>query len=297
MGDVVIALLPASAGAVYFFGFRALTIILISIVTAVAAEALCQYLMGREITIKDYSAVVTGLLLALNFPVSVPYWIPVIGSAFAIIIVKQLFGGLGQNFMNPALAARAFLVASWPAIMTRWTAPGTAVVDLVTTATPLAILKGNAPGPLPLLGDIFIGNIGGCLGETSAALLILGALYLLYKEIISWRIPATFIGTVALFTWIFGGDAYFTGKFLYHIFAGGLILGAFYMATDYSSSPITRKGQLIYGMGCGLITAVIRIYGGLPEGVTFSILIMNSAGPLIEKYTIPRVFGEVKKNA
>ncbi|MGI6706374.1 MAG: RnfABCDGE type electron transport complex subunit D [Clostridia bacterium] len=291
MLDVVIALIPAAIAAVIFFRWNAVLIILASVLSAVITEALIQKLMKREITIGDWSAVITGMLLAFNLPPTVPLWIPIIGSAFAIAVVKQLFGGLGHNFMNPALAARAVLLASWPVRMTTWTAPG---ADAVSTVTPLAILKGTETGQLPELWDMIIGNIGGTIGETSALALLLGAAYLLYRGVINWRIPFTFIGTVAFLTWMLGGDGFFAGNALYHIFAGGLILGAFFMATDYVSSPVTPKGLIIMGVGCGVLTSVIRIYGGYPEGVSYSILLMNLAAPLIDKLTIPRVFGGVK---
>ncbi|AFS78012.1 electron transport complex protein, subunit D [Gottschalkia acidurici 9a] len=291
MRDVLIALAPATLASVFFFRFAALKLIILAVVSAVATEYIMQKAMKKRVTINDYSAAVTGLLLAFNIPASAPWWIPVIGSIFAIAICKQLFGGIGNNFINPALAARAFLLASWPVIMTTWTSTG---ADAVTTASPLAILKpgGEAVGQqLPSLWDVFIGNIPGSLGETSAILLIVGAIYLFYRGIINWRIPFTYIGTVAVIMLIFTGGVTDT---LYHLFAGGLMLGAFFMATDYSSSPVTPKGQIIFGIGCGLITAIIRLKGGYPEGVSYSILLMNVATPLIDKYTSPKVFGEVK---
>ncbi|KGG81191.1 NADH:ubiquinone oxidoreductase [Caloranaerobacter azorensis H53214] len=291
MLDVIIALLPATLASIYYFRFNALKLIVLAVLTAVATEALIQKLLKKPITVNDLSAVVTGLLLAFNIPASAPWWIPVIGSAFAIAIVKQAFGGLGHNFMNPALAARAMLLASWPVIMTNWVTPGP---EAVSTATPLAILKGEAANQvLPSLKDVFFGNVGGCLGETSAILLILGGLYLLYRGVINWRIPFTYIGTVAVMMLIFDGGF---NNMVYHIFAGGLMLGAFFMATDYASSPVTPKGQIIFGIGCGVITSVIRLYGGYPEGVSYSILLMNIVAPLLDKYTSPRVFGEVKQN-
>ncbi|WP_423230238.1 RnfABCDGE type electron transport complex subunit D [Caloranaerobacter ferrireducens] len=291
MLDVIIALLPATLASIYYFRFNALKLIVLAVLTAVVTEALIQKLLKKPITVNDLSAVVTGLLLAFNIPASAPWWIPVIGSAFAIAIVKQAFGGLGHNFMNPALAARAMLLASWPVIMTNWVTPG---AEAVSTATPLAILKGEAANQvLPSLKDVFFGNVGGCLGETSAILLILGGAYLLYRGVINWRIPFTYIGTVAVMMLIFDGG--FTSM-VYHIFAGGLMLGAFFMATDYASSPVTPKGQIIFGIGCGVITSVIRLYGGYPEGVSYSILLMNIVAPLLDKYTSPRVFGEVKQN-
>lgn len=293
MLDVIIALLPATVASVYFFRFNAIKLILLSIVTAVVTEMIFQKFMKKPVTINDLSAVVTGLLLAFNLPASAPWWIPVIGSAFAIGIVKQLFGGLGHNFMNPALAARAMLLASWPTIMTNWVTPG---VDAVSTATPLALLKSQTIDPaaaveLPSLFDLFIGNIGGSLGETSALLLIIGGIYLLYRGVINWRIPFTYIGTVAVMTLIFSGSL---ENMTFHLLAGGLMLGAFYMATDYSSSPVTKRGQIIFGLGAGILTTVIRLKGGYPEGVSYSILFMNVVAPLIDKYTSPKVFGEVK---
>jgi electron transport complex protein RnfD len=220
-------------------------------------------------------------------------WLPAIGSAIAIALVKQAFGGLGHNFMNPALAARAILLAAWPVHMTAWFQAGT---DAISTATPLAILKGleGSIEQLPSLWEIIIGTPWGCIGETSNLALLLGAAYLLFRRIINWRIPFTFIGTVALLTWIIGPRGLFTGNGIYHIFSGGLILGAFFMATDYSSSPVTPKGQIIMGIGCGILTSIIRIFGGYPEGVSYSILLMNIATPLIDRYTMPRIYGEVK---
>lgn len=297
MRDVVIAMLPAAAAAIIFFGAQALAIMVVAVATAVLTEAVVQkYLLKKPVTVSDWSAVVTGLLLAFNLPPGVPLWMPVVGSVFAIAIAKQCFGGLGQNFVNPALAARAFLLASWPVLMTTFNLPG---VDGVTGATPLAILKGTeATGTLPSLFSVFMGNIGGSLGETSALALLVGAAYLFYRKIITWRIPFTYIATVGLLTWILGGkDGLFTGYALYHIFAGGLILGAFYMATDYTTSPVTKTGQIVFGIGCGILTSVIRLYGGYPEGVSYSILLMNVATPLIDRFTSPRRFGEVKARA
>ena len=287
------ALIPAIVAAVYFFGGRIVLIIAVSVLTAVATEAIIQKLMKKPVTIRDWSAVVTGVLLAFNLPPAVPLWLPAIGSAIAIALVKQAFGGLGHNFMNPALAARAILLAAWPVHMTAWFQAGT---DAISTATPLAILKGleGSIEQLPSLWEIIIGTPWGCIGETSNLALLLGAAYLLFRRIINWRIPFTFIGTVALLTWIIGPRGLFTGNGIYHIFSGGLILGAFFMATDYSSSPVTPKGQIIMGIGCGILTSIIRIFGGYPEGVSYSILLMNIATPLIDRYTMPRIYGEVK---
>ncbi|KNF09470.1 electron transport complex protein, subunit D [Gottschalkia purinilytica] len=290
MLDVLIALLPATLGSIYFFRFAAVKLIVLAVVSAVVTEAIVQKAMKRSVTIRDLSAVVTGLLLAFNIPASAPWWIPVIGSVFAIGIVKQAFGGLGHNFINPALAARGMLLASWPVIMTTWTTPGP---DAISTATPLAILKGGeVVGNLPSLWNVFIGNIGGSLGETSALLLLIGAAYLFYRGVINWRIPFSYIGTTVIILLLFGGTG--LTNTMYHVFAGGLILGAFYMATDYSSSPVTPKGQIIFGIGAGILTAVIRLKGGYPEGVSYSIMLMNVAAPLIDKLTSPKVFGEVK---
>jgi electron transport complex protein RnfD len=294
MRDVVIALLPATAAGIYYFGFSALKVILFAVVSAVVTEAAIQKMRGQEITINDWSAVVTGLLLAFNMPATAPWWLAVIGSMFAIAIVKHAFGGLGHNFMNPALGARAMLLASWPVEMTSWVTPGP---DAVSTATPLAMISGveGAASKLPPLTSLLIGKIGGCIGETSAILLILGGIYLVYRGVISPRVPLIYIGTVGVLTFLLGGfDLYYM---IYQVLAGGLMLGAIYMATDYSSSPVTPKGQIIFALGCGILTSVIRLYGGYPEGVSYSILLMNVAAPLIDKYTSPRVFGEVKQNA
>lgn len=289
MRDVTIALAPAAAFGVYNFGLRALTILVLSIVSAIVTEAICQKIRKQTITIDDFSAVVTGLLLGMNLPSTVPYWIPVVGSVFAIAVVKQAFGGLGHNFINPALAARALLVASWPVQMTTWSSVTT---DATATATVLGILKEQSGAELPSIMEMFIGRMGGSIGETSALLLILGGLYLIYKGIISIKIPGIYIGTVAVLTLIMTGfDLNLT---LIHVLSGGLVLGAFFMATDYASSPITPKGQIIYALGMGLITVVIRFYGGYPEGVSYSILLMNVAAPLIDKYSKQRVFGGAK---
>ncbi len=299
MGHVVIALLPAVLAGFYFFGFRAAAVVALSVLSSVFFEWGFQKLVKKEITAKDNSAIVTGLLLGLNLPASSPFWMPVVGSLVAIVIVKQLFGGLGQNFMNPALAARAFLLASYPTQMTAWTTPVNNPlnfgIDMVSTATPLGLLKEGAFTPATAdFINAFIGNIGGCIGETSAIALIIGGLYLLYKKVITWHIPVSFIGSFFILSFIFGRNGLFTGNPLYEIIVGGLMLGAFFMATDYSSSPVAAKGRIIYGIGCGLMTALIRCYGGYPEGVSYSILLMNLTVPLIDKYIRPAVFG-VKK--
>lgn len=291
MRDVIIALLPAAICAVIYFKIQAAMLILVTVVSCVAAEYVWCRLTKKENTIGDLSAVVTGILLAFNLPPAMPLWMAAIGGVFAIIIVKQLFGGLGHNFVNPALAARAFLMASWPGQMTGWQKPGW---DAISTATPLEILsRGSAAAePLPKLWDMFIGNIGGCIGETSVLALLIGAGYLFVRRVISPELPFVFIGTVGFMTWMLGGsEGLFTGNFIYNIFAGGLMLGAFFMATDYVTSPVTFKGRIVMGIGCGLLTSVIRLYGGYPEGVSYSILLMNLVVPIIDRYMIPRSFG------
>ncbi|MDK2801404.1 MAG: H+/Na+-translocating ferredoxin:NAD+ oxidoreductase subunit [Clostridiales bacterium] len=304
MLDVVIALTPALIAAAYFFGFRALLVTAVTVLSCVVAEYAWQKVNHQPITINDWSAVVTGILLAFNLPATVPLWMPVVGGFFAIIVVKQFFGGLGQNFMNPALAARAFLLASWPVEMTKWVDPFSNLPllktpDVISSATPLAILKGTeaAGQTMPSITSLFLGNIGGTIGETSVLMLLIGGLWLIYRKVISWRIPVTFIATVGVLTFIFGKDGFFTGNAIYHVLSGGLMLGAFFMATDYASSPVTPKGQIIMGIGAGIITSVIRLYGGYPEGVSYSILLMNIAAPLIDRYTTPVKFGEVKVRA
>lgn len=287
MLDVIIALIPAIIGSVYFFGMNAIKLLLVSIIASVVFEVLAQKMFKKQIKIRDLSAVVTGILLAFNLPANAPWWIAVFGAGFAIIIVKEFFGGIGSNFMNPALAARAALVASWPAIMSSYVNP-----DGMSAATPLAILK-SGEGSLPSIQRMLIGDIGGSLGETSVILLLIGAAYLIVRKVIDWKIPAIYIVTTSVLLLAFGVD---TNNIVYHVLGGGLILGAFFMATDYSSSPVTPKGRIIFAIGCGLLTALIRVKGGMPEGVSYSILIMNVATPVIEKWTRPRVFGEVLKN-
>ncbi|MDI3522181.1 MAG: H+/Na+-translocating ferredoxin:NAD+ oxidoreductase subunit [Bacillota bacterium] len=295
MWQVLVALLPAAVVSVYFFGFRSLVLMAVGVASAVLTEALVQKALGKEVTVADGSAAVTGLLLAFNVPADAPWWLVAIGAAFAIAVVKQTFGGLGANFVNPALAARAFMLAAWPQHMTgKFPVP----LDSVTAATPLAILKGTAAGTLPSHLDLFIGNVGGVLGETSALALLVGGVYLIWQKVIDWRTPVSFIGTVALLTWVFGGKGgLLTGDPLYHVLAGGLILGAFFMATDYVTSPITPKGRLIFGIGCGFITVLIRLWGGYPEGVSYSILLMNLVVPFIDRWAVPRVYGVSRARA
>ena len=290
MRDVIIALLPATAFGVYIFGLNALWVVLSSVAAAMLTEALLQKLMNKKITVSDGSAALTGLLLALNLPPAVPIWIPILGSVFAIAIVKQCFGGLGHNFINPALAARAFLLVSWPTAMTTWTIPG---ADAVSSATPLAALK--LGGELSSYSDMFLGSIGGCIGETSAIALIIGGLYLIARRVIDPRIPVIYIGTVALLTWVAGPQGMFTGDALYHILGGGLMLGAFFMATDYTTSPMSASGKMVFAAGCGILTSVIRLWGGYPEGVSYSILLMNLVVPLIDRAFLPKRFGGAVK--
>jgi len=296
MRDVLIALTPAAISGIYYYGIYAFFTISISIISAVIAEHLFQRITGKKVTTGDLSAVITGLLLAFNLPPAVPFWIPVLGSFFAIIVVKQLFGGLGSNFLNPALAARAFLLASFPSYMTRWTLPS--MPDAVTGATYLALLK-DEPGFIPAASDYFallFGKMGGTIGETGAFVLLLGGLYLLIRGVINWRIPVFYIGSFAFFAFVFGRDAFFSAYVLFEVLAGGLILGAFFMATDYATSPITRNGKIIMGIGCGFLTVVIRFFGTYPEGVSYAILIMNLFVPLIDKYIRPKIYGKTKKS-
>ncbi len=297
MADVIIALVPALIWGVVCFGARAAAVVILSVASCVLSEFAFQKLMKKKVTVGDCSAAVTGLLLGLSLSPSVPYYMPIAGGIFAIVVVKQLFGGIGKNFMNPALAARVFLFA-WPGEMNTFTKPfsrlgifaSSADVELVSSATPLYGLKGGA---LPDVGmsDLILGEVGGCIGEVSAVLLILGGAYLLVRRVISWHIPVSFVASVALLTFVFPQNADALSFMLSQIFSGGLIIGAIFMATDYSTSPITWKGKLIFGAGCGAITVLIRYFGGYPEGVSFAILIMNSLVYYIDKLTVPKVFG------
>ncbi|MGM9916467.1 RnfABCDGE type electron transport complex subunit D [Anaerotignum sp.] len=293
MRDVIIALVPATAMGIYYFGLKALILIVAAIVSAVFFEWLYEKITKKPVTISDLSAVVTGLLLAMNLPASAPVWVPIVGSAFAIIFAKQLFGGLGQNFINPALAGRAFLLASYPTEMTTWTAPtGFSGADAVAVATPLSELKAGT-GLSASLGDLIVGNVGGCIGETCAIALIIGGIYLLYKHVISWKIPVIYIATVFILFAVIGRHS--VRMPLQEIMAGGVMLGGIFMATDYASSPVTPKGQVIFAIGAGLITYLIRTFGGYPEGVSYSILLMNVCVPLIERFTEPTIFGALPK--
>ena len=289
MRDVIIALAPAVVASVYFFGMNALIIYLISVVCCVGSEFIYQKLAGKESQIGDLSSIVTGLLLAMNMPAGVPWYVPAISSVFAIIIVKEAFGGIGGNFVNPALAGRAMAMLSWPQIMATYTVPG---VDAASAATPLTIIKaGKDLASLPSLQDMFIGNIGGVIGETSALLLLIGACYLLIRKVIDWKIPVIYILTTIVFLFVFGIKA---GIIPYEVLGGGLMLGALFMATDYSSTPQGTKGKIIFAIGCGLITALIRTKGNMAEGVSYSILLMNVASPLIERLTKTEAYGEAK---
>lgn len=303
MLDVIIALVPALAIAVFTFGWRSLSLTAVSVIASVVFEFIYNKIMKQKPTVTDLSAVVTGMLIAFNIPVAAPLWMPVFGALFAIIITKMLFGGLGRNFMNPALAGRAFMLASWAGIMTTWTAPGAKLpifgnvgdVSAITTATPLVALKqGNLPAAD--MTDLLLGQIGGSMGEVSALALIAGGLYLLYRKVITINIPAAYILTVAVITFLFpkGDVVGLMGHgqwMLTEVLSGGLLLGAIFMATDYATSPVTPKGQVVFGIGCGLLTVFIRYFGGLPEGVSYSILIMNTLTWVIDKKTHPRKFG------
>ncbi len=304
MLDVIISLLPAAIVSVIYFGWRAFAVIATTVISCVLFEYLSRRIMKRNNTLGDLSAIVTGLILAFNLPSTIPLWMAVIGSFVAIVIVKQMFGGIGQNFVNPAVTARIVLMSSFPLAMSTWTEPlVTSTGDAVTTASPLSLLAGItkqeniadalSDAGLPSFKDMFFGLRAGCLGEVCALALILGFLYLLIRRVISPIIPLTFVGTVALFMLIAGrGNLQFVA---YEILSGGLLLGAIFMATDYTTSPINKKGKIIFGIGCGLITSVIRVFGTLPEGVSFSIILMNILVPHIEHLTTPKPFGSVKE--
>ena len=282
MLDVIIALLPATIFGIYIFGASAALTVAISVATCVVVEYIYQKLMKQPITVSDLSAALTGLLLALNLPPEAPFWMPILGGIFAIIVVKQVFGGLGQNFMNPALGARCFLMISFAARMTSFTYDG------VTTATPLAVME---QGKSVDVMKSFLGFIPGTIGETSALLLIIGGVYLVFKKVISPIIPCVYVAVVAIFVLIFGGHGFDLSYMAAQIFSGGLMLGAIFMATDYSTSPMTVRGGVIFGIGIGAITMCIRLWGAYPEGMSFAILIMNACVPLINKYVKPKRFG------
>lgn len=281
MGHVLIALCPALIAAVMIFGIRALLLTLVCIATAVIWERLCNIIMKRPNSVGDLSAAVTGMILAFNLPVTLPYWMAAIGTFVAIVVVKQIFGGLGHNFANPAIVGRIVLMLSFPAAMSNWVVPFYNKVDVVTSATPL--VTGEVS-----YRELFMGTVGGCLGEVSAFALLLGGLYLFAMDIISPAAPLAFMGTVAVFSYAVGQDG------LYQVLAGGVVLGAVFMATDYVTTPVTTKGKIIFGIGCGIITCVIRFWGSFPEGVSFSILLMNIVTPYIDMFTKKKPVGIIK---
>ena len=291
MYDVLIAMIPAAAFGVYQFGLNSLLLIILTMAACVLSEYIYEKAMKRPITIADGSALVTGMILALNMPPEIPVWIPMLGGVFAIIVVKQLYGGLGQNFMNPALAARCFLLLSFSGLMNNFTASGIGF-DSVSGATPLAMIRS---GESVDLAALVIGRIPGTIGEVSVIALLIGAVYMLVKKVISPRIPLIYIGTVAVFLFLFGGfDPYYV---LCEVCSGGLIFGAFFMATDYVTSPITPKGQVVFGILLGLLTGIFRLWGASPEGVSYAIILSNLCVPMIERVTLPKAFGKEGKKA
>ena len=302
MRDVLIALTPALVGSIYFFGTRALLVTLVSVAACVLFEWAWCRLMKQHSKIYDLSAVVTGVLLAFVCPPTIPYWMIIIGDAFAILLVKMLFGGIGKNFVNPALAGRAFMF-SWPAAMSTWVKVGFenaaasfGSADVVTAATPLSFMHQGQMPDVSIL-DAFLGNVGGCIGETSALLLLIGLVYLLARKVLTLRIPLAYIGTVAVLSFLFPQGNNNLQWMAYQLFTGGLMLGAIFMATDYVTSPVTRLGQIVYGIGCGVLTIVIRYFGGYNEGVSYAILIMNCCVVLLDRIGRPAKFGAPKKEA
>jgi electron transport complex protein RnfD len=306
MWTVSLSLLPATIMGIYFFGPRAIFVLALCIISALLSEYIYQRALKKNISINDGSAFLTGLLLGMNLPPSVPFYLPIIGSFIAVVITKQLFGGVGFNIFNPALMGRAFLLISFPKFMTIWNEPAAAFVmlDAKTTATPLGILKEEGAAKLvEVFGDktnlyeqLFVGHRAGCIGETSVIALLIGAALLMYRRYISWHIPLSYLGTCAIIAWIFGEKGtLFAGDPVMHLMSGGLMLGAFFMATDYVTSPSVKRGQIVFGTGCGFLTMLIRLKGGYPEGVMFAILIMNCFTPLIDRGFKTRVFG-AKKN-
>ncbi len=290
MLDVVIALIPASLAGVYFFGMKALLLLVLSMASAVLSEFIWQKLMKQPVRVGDLSALVTGLLLGLNLPAGAPWWLAVLGSAIAIVLVKQLFGGIGDNFVNPALASRAILLASWPVHLTRFTLP--TALDAVSSPTVLAGYQATNM-------DMFLGNIPGCIGEVSKIAILIGLVYLVARRTIFPHVPVIFLGVTALLAWVMGPQGAFTfdGEPLKAILSGGVMFGAVFMATDYTTSPMTVRGQAWFAVGCGVVLSVIRAYGSYPEGVTYAILLMNLVTPLIDKYMKPRVYGSSVQEA
>ncbi len=313
---VVLALVPSGLWGVYAFGFRALLVLAVSIISAVAAEFIVVKLLKKGGTINDGSAFLTGILIGYNMPAEVPLYVAVMASLFAILVVKWTFGGLGTNWMNPALAGRVFVFFSWTGGMTRWSMPKMIAADAVTSASPLGFVKtgllsysGGSAGPMDFLSsqgypvdsylDLFLGKIPGCIGEVSALLLLLGGVFLILMHIVDWEIPVFYLGSFSVLVWIFGGlgfgNGFFSGDVLFHLLTGGIMLGAFFMATDMVTSPVTKKGMMIYAVGCGFLTFLIRFYGSFPEGVSLAIILMNIFVPMINRLTQPVKFGTVKK--
>lgn len=299
MRDVIIALIPTLLAGIGYFGVRAFNVTFVCIILSFVAEWICGRLIYHRTTVKDGSAIVTGLLLALTLPATVPYWVAAAGSVFAIIVVKGLGGGLGKNIFNPALAARAFLLLFWPSYLTRYAAPGAEIsltgsnVDMVSSATPLHHMQMPAL-PEESLMDMFLGNRGGTIGEVCTLALLIGGVYLIIRKVISPRIPAAYLGTVAVLSLVFFKGESPVAWMFYSLLGGGVVLGALFMATDYATSPVTPKGQSIYGIGCGVLTVLFRNFGLFPEGVTYAILLMNAAAWIIDRYTAPRQFGTRK---
>jgi len=286
MRDVCVALLPALIASIAVFGAQSMLVTVVCVSAAIFSEALYEKICKLPNTIGDSSAIVTGLLVAFNLPVSIPLWQAALGSVVAIVLVKQLFGGLGRNFANPAIVGRIFLFLSFSKTMTNWTFP-----DAVSTATPLALMRAGDMASLPSMLDMFLGNRAGCLGEASVLALLAGGIYMLVRKIITWHTPVAFIGTVFILSWLIGGDFNYA---VYQIMAGGLMLGAIFMATDYVTTPQTELGRLVFGFGCGLLTVMIRQWGSYAEGVSFAILFMNILTPYINKWTRHKPFGGVK---
>ena len=298
MLNVMLALLPSLLAAAYEFGIKPVLMVAVSMASAVFYEWAYRRIAKKSSTIFDFSACLTGMLVAMTLPTSAPWWLPLIGNFFAIVIVKQLYGGLGKNFVNPALASRAFLIASYAGIMTNWVSPRAMGLDAVSMATPMSYLYSGQPMPeYYSYGNMFLGIMPGCFGEACKLALIAGGVYLIIRKIISWRIPVSFIGTVAVLTLVFGHEGYDNFSWMiYNLLSGGLILAAFFMATDYATSPVSLPGQLLYGAGCGALTVLIRYFGSYPEGVTYSILIMNICTWAIDKGFCRRQFGVSKED-